>query len=218
MYMFATRPNGWPGNPRTLTRKSNENLVPIVPLKRRAEMFSVSTIRFLMQMRPRKRKARKNWKGGFIPLLPLTWQRQKNNSTNFKWRFVCIKNLNKQSCRLKKCRNFLSTKMLSPVATHHTQNNVCALLHGKNALYPCIPPLHKERERKGWTQAILITPTQNSSTSNSNRHVKNVLNRIITILVRRYPGGVVRTRSPQRRLLFLHNWRNEYNMEKRTRW
>lgn len=218
MYMFATRPNGWPGNPRTLTRKSNENLVPIVPLKyRRAETFSVSTIRFLMQMRPRKRKARKNWKRR-IPLLPLTWQRQKNNSTNLKWRFVCIKNLNKQSCRLKKCRNFLSTKILSPVATHHTQNNVCALLHGKNALDPCIPPLHKERERKGWTQAIMITPTQNSSTPNSNRHVKNVLNRIITILVRRYPGRVVRTRSPRRRLLFLHNRRNEYNMEKRTRW
>ena len=118
--MFATRPNGWPGNPRTLTRKSNENLVPIVPLKyRRAETFSVSTIRFLMQMRPRKRKARKNWKRR-IPLLALTWQRQKNNSTNLKWRFVCIKNLNKQSCRLKKCRNFLSTKILSPVATHKT--------------------------------------------------------------------------------------------------
>ena len=218
MYMFATRPNGWPENPRTLTRKSNENLVPIVPLKyRRAEMFSVSTIRFLMQMRPRKTKAGKNWKRR-IPLLPLTWQRQKNNSTNFKWRFECIKNPNKQSCRLKKCRNWVRRccHRWLPI----TQNNVCALLHGRNALDPCIhvQPLHKERERKGWTQAILTTPTQNSSISNSNRHVKNVLNCKITILVRRYPGKVVRTRSPQRRLLCLHNRRNEYNMEKRTRW
>lgn len=209
MYMFATRPNGWPENPRTLTRnESNENLVPIVPLKyRRAEMFSVSTIRFLMQMRPRKRKPRKNWKRR-IPLLPLTWQRQKNNSTNFKWRFVCIKNLNKQSCRLKKCRNFLSTKMLSPVATHHTPNNVCVLLHGKNALDPRVQPLHKERER----------PRAHPSPTLIDRHIKNALNLKITILVRRYPGRVVRSRSPQRRLLFLHNWRNEYNVEKRTRW
>lgn len=71
--MFATRPNGWPENPRTLTRKSNENLVPIVPLKyRRAEMFSVSTIRFLMQMRPRKGKQEKIEKADSFASFDLT--------------------------------------------------------------------------------------------------------------------------------------------------
>ena len=121
-----------------LTRKSNENLVPIVPLKyRRAEMFSVSTIRFLMQMRPRKTKAGKNWKRR-IPLLPLTWQRQKNNSTNFKWRFECIKNLNKQSCRLKKCRNWVRRccHQWLPI-THKTMLCSPAWQKRSRSLYTC---------------------------------------------------------------------------------